>query len=173
MQEDKRIVSGIYVFTAAVYALVIILHELPKAAFMPEWMQHLPMFHAFLNGSCTLFLIASLVAIKSKNILMHKSLNTMAMLFSLIFLLSYVTYHYFSGDTRYLGDYKGLYYFILISHIFLAALSLPFILLAYYRGLIGQIEKHKKLTRFTYPIWLYVTITGVMVYLFLAPYYEF
>jgi putative membrane protein len=102
---------------------------------------------------------------------MHKRLNSLAMLLSVMFLLSYVVYHYFAGDTEYLGDFKRIYVFILVTHIFLAGLSLPFILLAYYHGFIGNLVKHKKMVRFVYPIWLYVTCTGVIVYLFLAPYY--
>jgi len=95
------------------------------------------------------------------------------MLLSVTFLFSYVLFHYFSGDTIYGGDYKTAYYIILISHILLAGLSLPFILLAYYRGHIGAIDKHKRMVRYIYPVWLYVCITGVIVYLFLAPYYSF
>lgn len=173
MKEDKRIVYGIWAFTAAVYLLVIILHELPQAEYMPQWMVNLPAFHAALNGSCFLLLIGALVAIKRRNVALHKAFNTTAMLLSLEFLLSYVFFHYFSGDTQYGGDYRGLYLFILVTHIVLAALSLPFILLAYYLGSTGQLDRHKKLVRFTYPVWLYVTLTGVMVYLFLKPYYAF
>ncbi|NND94718.1 MAG: DUF420 domain-containing protein [Flavobacteriales bacterium] len=140
---------------------------------MPSWMTVAPGFNALINGTCAVLLISSLIAIKSKKIQLHRSLNTAAMLLSVVFLLSYVVFHYFSGDTVYGGEYKFAYYIILISHILLAGLSLPFILLAYYRGHIGAIQKHKKLVRFTYPVWLYVCITGVIVYLFLAPYYAF
>ena len=173
MKEDKRIIWGIWIFTAVVYALVIILHELPKAEGMPSWMTGAPKLNALLNGSCAVLLIASLVAVKQKKIGLHRKLNTTAMLLSVIFLLNYVIFHYFSGDTSYGGDYKTAYYIILITHVLLAGLSLPFILLAYYRGHIGAIERHKKLVRFTYPVWLYVCITGVVVYLFLAPYYAY
>jgi len=171
VKESKGIIWGIWIFTFIVWALVIVLHELPQSDGMPAWMAGAPQFHALLNGSCALLLIASLMAVKRKNIKRHRLLNTLAMLLSVVFLLSYVIYHYFSGDTYYGGDYKGLYYIILISHILLAGLSLPFILLAYYRGMSGSIDKHKRLVRFTYPVWLYVCVTGVVVYLFLAPYY--
>lgn len=171
MRENKAIIWGIWIFTLIVWGLVIVLHELPKADGMPVWMAKAPQFHALLNGSCALLLIASLMAVKRKDIKRHRLLNTLAMLLSVIFLLSYVIYHYFSGDTSYGGNYKGLYYTILLTHILLAGLSLPFILLSYYRGLSGSIDKHKRLVRFTYPVWLYVCITGVVVYLFLAPYY--
>ncbi len=171
MKPNKAIIWGIYIFTIAVYALVIILHELPGAESVPDFAKGQPLFHAVLNGTCFLLLIASLVAIKKGKVEVHKRLNTLAMFFSLVFLLSYVVYHYFSGDTEYLGQYKTLYYVILLTHILLAGISLPFILLAYYHGFIKNIAKHKKLVRFVYPIWLYVTFTGVVVYLFLSPYY--
>jgi putative membrane protein len=83
-----------------------------------------------------------------------------------------VFYHLFADETKYGGDFLGIYYFILVTHIILAGVSLPFILLAYYRGFIGDIAKHRKMVKFVYPIWLYVTFTGVLVFLFLAPYYN-
>jgi|TARA_B110001469_G_scaffold76011_1_gene72107 putative membrane protein len=171
MQPSKSIVWGIYIFSAIVYALVIILHELPGAELAPPFTSFQPLLHASLNGTCFILLIASLTFIKKGNVQMHKRLNSLAMLLSVMFLLSYVVYHYFAGDTEYLGDFKRIYIFILVTHIFLAGLSLPFILLAYYHGFIGNLVKHKKMVRFVYPIWLYVTCTGVIVYLFLAPYY--
>jgi putative membrane protein len=147
------------------------------------------MLNAFLNGSCTVLLLFSLWAIKSKNIALHKKLNLTAFVFSTVFLLSYVTAHYFIPDTKY-GDIdhdglmsatevaavsgvKPIYVVILLTHIFLAVLVLPMILLSFYYGLTDQIQKHKKLTRFSYPIWLYVTITGVVVYLMISPFYNY
>ncbi len=171
MNPNKNIIRGIYAFSAAVYALVIVLHELPGASEIPSFVQFQPLTHAIINGTCFLFLIGALIAIKNKNVQLHKKLNTGAMLLSLVFLLSYVVYHFFAGDTAYLGEYKSIYYFILLTHILLAGLSLPFILLAYYHGFIGNVPKHKKMVRFVYPVWLYVTFTGVIVYWFLAPYY--
>ncbi len=171
MQPNKTIIWGIYIFSAVVYALVIILHELPGSEFVPAFTSFQPLLHAVLNGSCFILLLTSLSFIKKGNVEVHKRLNTLAMLLSVVFLLSYVVYHYFAGDTSYLGDFKGIYIFILLTHIFLAGLSLPFILLAYYHGFIGDVVKHKKMVRFVFPVWLYVTFTGVIVYLFLAPYY--
>lgn len=168
---DKRIIYGIYAFTAVVYGLVILLHELPEASFRPGFIDYLPALNATINGTCFLLLIASLAAIKARMIPLHQRLNTTAMVLSVVFLLSYVLNHYFSGDTVYGGDMKGLYYFVLISHILLAAISLPFILMAYYKAFAGDIQGHRKLVKFTYPMWVYVTFTGVLVYLFLAPYY--
>lgn len=171
MKESKAIIWGIWIFTAVVYALVIILHEMPGAEVTPGFVEYLSPLNAGINGTCFVLLLLSLFAVKSGNINTHKKLNTAGIVLSVVFLLSYVTNHYFSGDTTYGGEFNTLFYFVLISHIVLAGLSLPFILLAYYRGYIGAVAKHKKLVRFTYPVWLYVTFTGVLVYLFLAPYY--
>ena len=171
MKENKNIVRGIWAFTAVVYILVIVLHELPGSEQTPAFVDYLSGLNAVINGTCFLLLIGALIAVKSKNISLHKKLNTAAMLLSVVFLLSYVTNHYFSGDTHYGGSYPELFYTILVSHIALAGISLPFILLAYYRGLIGAVEHHKKIVRFVFPVWLYVTFSGVLVYIFLAPYY--
>ncbi|MFT6745698.1 MAG: putative membrane protein [Glaciecola sp.] len=170
---NKGVIIGIWIFTVVVYALVLYLHSpgvsKPEAA--PEFTKSLPLFHAILNGTCFCLLIFSLVAIKNGKVAMHQRLNTVAMILSVVFLLSYVLYHMTNGDTIYGGAYAGLYYFILFSHIGLAGLSLPGILFAFYRGLIGDIAKHKKIVRSIYPIWLYVSLTGVLVYVFLKPYY--
>ncbi|UTW63447.1 DUF420 domain-containing protein [bacterium SCSIO 12741] len=169
--NNKKAHWIIWSFTIAVFALVIILHEMPGAESAPAFTAFQPMLHAIINGTCFILLLASLFAVKSKNIPLHKGLNTLAMILSLVFLLSYVVYHHFTGDTSYGGDYRGLYLFILLTHIPLAGLSLPFILYAYYFGMTNQIGQHKTLVRYTYPVWLYVTLTGVLVYVFLAPYY--
>lgn len=171
LQNKKLIVNLIWVFTLVVYTLVIALHYLPSVENKPSFTSFQPLLNAILNASCFLLLIASLVAIKNKKVALHKALNTSAMFLSVVFLLNYVLYHYLAGDTSYQGDFKYLFYFILLSHILLAGLSLPMILIAYYRGLTGDLPGHRKMVKFTYPIWLYVTFTGVMVYVFLAPYY--
>jgi putative membrane protein len=129
-----------------------------------------------LNGTTTLLLILSLYFIKRKNIAMHKKLNITALChFQPIFLLSYVAFHAFGVETRFPADnpLRPLYLTILISHIILAAFVLPLVLLSLYRGLTNQITSHKKITRWAYPIWLYVTTTGVIVYLMISPYYKF
>jgi putative membrane protein len=161
----------IWVFTVVVYALVIALHELPGMESNPSWSKYQPLANALLNGSCFVILISSFIAIRRKKVALHKFLNTSAMFLSLVFLLNYVVYHSISGDTQYGGDSRGLYLFILLTHIALAGISLPMILFAWMRGYYNDIVGHRKLVRFTYPIWLYVTLTGVLVYLFLSPYY--
>lgn len=171
MKADKRIIAAIWIFTALAYALVIILHELPATANPPTFVRYQPLLHALLNGTCFLMLMFSLAAVRFKNFALHKRLNTSAILLSVVFLMSYVVYHYLAGDTKYGGPYKAVYLFVLLSHIILAGLSLPFILLAYYQGFIGDLQRHRRWVKFVFPVWAYVTLTGVMVYMFLKPYY--
>ncbi len=170
--ENKNVKLAIWLFTIVVYALVVSLHYIPKPQTAPNFSKALPLLNACINGTCFLLLIASLIVIKQKKVALHMRLNTIAMILSVFFLLSYVLYHVTNGDTPYAGTQKGLYYFVLLSHIVLAGVSLPMILLAYYKAWTGNIQAHRKIVKFTYPIWLYVTLTGVLVYLFLMPYYQ-
>lgn len=189
--SEKKVKIIIYSTTVAVCALVIVLNQkwIPHPDSFPHFIYSLPKLNAFLNGSCSILLLFSLWAIKNKNIERHKKLNISAFILSVLFILSYVTAHYFIPDTKF-GDLnhdeimspeesnivsgiKPLYVTILLSHIFLAVAVLPMVLLSFYYGLTDQREKHKKLTRFSYPIWLYVTVTGVIVYLMIAPYYNY
>lgn len=143
--------------------------------------------NALINSFVTLFLISALVAVKNKNYRVHKRLMMLAIIFSILFLISYVCHHLTTGETKY-GDIDGdgmlssaetgavgasryFYYFILLTHIPLAGIILPFILFTAYRGLSGSYEKHKKLARITWPIWLYVAATGVIIYWMISPYY--
>lgn len=171
--EFNKLKKLIWIVSGVVALLVIILHELPKVDTAPVFTEYLPLFHAFLNGTCFLLLICALVAVRLKKINLHKALVSFAMVLSIVFLLSYVVYHFFQASTPYGGNFKGLYFFILITHIILAAVSLPFILLSYAKGLYNRVEEHRKMVRFVYPIWLYVTLTGVIVYAMLEPYYNF
>lgn len=168
-----RIVLGISIF---VLLAVIILNKkiLPVPAEIPLFVYKLPTLNAFLNGSCSILLLCSLYFIKNKNIEMHKKLNITAFVFSAIFLISYITYHWMAKETSYPTDnpMRPVYLTILITHIILAAVVLPMILMSFWYGLQMQVVKHRKLVRFTYPIWLYVTVTGVVVYLMISPYYQ-
>lgn len=191
VSNEKAIKWTAYLTTIVVCALVTILNQkwIPHPDSFPGFIYKLPMLNAILNGSCSVLLIFSLMAIRKRNIELHKKLNLTAFVLSTLFLLSYVTAHYFIPDTKY-GDadhdgvmsamesaavsgIKPIYLVILLSHIFLAILVLPMVLLSFYYGLTDQREKHKKLTRFSYPIWLYVTVTGVVVYLMISPYYNY
>jgi putative membrane protein len=132
----------------------------------------LPPFYAGINGLTAVLLIGALVAIKSKNMNLHQRLIQTCLALSLLFLLCYVAYHMTSDSTPYGGEMKVLYYFILISHILLSIAVIPVVLFTYLFAWEGKFDKHKKWTRFAFPIWLYVAVTGVIVYLMISPFYK-
>lgn len=191
IQNEKAVKRIIYITAIAICAVVVILQQkyLPHPEVFPNFIYKLPMVNAILNGTCSLLLIFSLMAIKKRNIALHKKLNLTAFALSSLFLVCYVTAHYFIPDTKFgdvdhdgimsatesasVASIKPVYIIILLTHIFLAAIVLPFVLLSFYYGLTDQREKHKKITRISYPVWLYVTITGVVVYMMVSPYYAF
>lgn len=165
----------IWILSIVIFLTVLILSQLPKASNIPSWLWILPALNAFLNGSTFIILLFSFYFIRKKKISIHKRLNITACIFSTIFLLLYVTFHSFGVETRFPIDnpWRPVYLFILSTHIILAATVLPLVLLSLYRGLTMQVASHKKIVRWSYPIWLYVTLTGVIVYLMIAPYYKF
>lgn len=148
----------------------------------------LPPIYATINGITALVLVLSLIAIKNKKIETHRQLNNVAVLLSTAFLVMYVLYHITSEETKY-GDVNGdrildeaekaaagawrlIYILILISHIALSVVVIPFVLFTYVKGWSMKVAAHKKLARITFPMWLYVAVTGVIVYLMLSPYYR-
>lgn len=173
--NDKVIFRIIVAITIAVPAVVLGLFLMPKPATVPPLITHCPLLNAFLNGTCTVLLVASYFAIRNKKIKLHKSLNITAFALSALFLVSYIAYHFFGKETLFPKDnpVRPIYLFILSSHIILAAVVLPMVLLTFYRGLSNDIVKHRKIARWAMPIWLYVTTTGVIVYLMISPYYPF
>jgi putative membrane protein len=175
MKNDKLVFRIVMALSIVVFVAVIVLNKkiLPVPEVIPSFVYKLPKLNAMLNGTCSLFLLLSLYFIKQKNIEMHKKLNIITFCLSAVFLLSYITYHWMAQETTFPADnsLRPVYLTILISHIILAALVLPLILLSFHKGFQNQVEKHKKLVRFAFPIWLYVTVTGVVVYLMISPYY--
>lgn len=175
--NDKLIFRLVMVVSVVVFAVVVILNRklIPVSIPTPEFVYFLPKLNAIINASCSVLLMLSLYQIKQKNIERHKRLNILTFLLSSLFLVSYIIFHYFVKETTYGGEglIKYIYYTILITHIVLAAAVLPLVLLSFNNGLKLEVEKHRKLVRYTYPIWLYVTITGVIVYLMISPYYTF
>ena len=128
----------------------------------------LPMVNALLNSLSTILLLVALFLIKRKKIERHKQAMLCAFGTSSLFLVSYVIYHWFkAGPKLYVGDFTVLYYIILISHIILAVFIIPMALITLYRGWNMQVRKHRKIAKITYPIWLYVSITGIIIYLML------
>lgn len=139
-----------------------------------ERMGFLPPIYATINGITAILLIAAVVAIKNGNRKLHQKLMTTCIGLSLIFLILYIAYHMTSESTSYggAGVMRYLYFFILISHIILSIVVIPLVLKTYARAYLGKFESHRKLAKITFPIWLYVAISGVIVYLMIAPYYQ-
>ncbi|MCB9252348.1 MAG: DUF420 domain-containing protein [Flavobacteriales bacterium] len=175
--NEKFVFRLVLSISVLVFLLVILLNKrfFPVPEQIPSFAYLLPGLNALINGTCFCLLLASFYFIRKKNIAVHKALNLSAFFLSALFLISYVTYHYLVPETSYGGEgwMRYLYYFILITHIVLAAIVLPIVLLSFYFGLNDMRAKHRKIVRWSYPIWLYVTFTGVLVYLLLAPFYNF
>ncbi len=133
----------------------------------------LPAIYASINAITAIVLIIAFIAIKNKNVVFHKRLMTLAVVLSALFLLMYVAYHMTSNSTPFEGKglIKTIYYFILVTHIVLSVVVIPFVLITYVRGLTNNIERHKKIAKITFPLWLYVAISGVIVYVLISPYY--
>lgn len=145
--------------------------NLKRLGFDVEPFSFLPPIYATINGLTAVILVAAVMAIKNGNRLLHERLMKLAILFSVFFLLMYVAYHMSSDSTEYRGDFGFIYYPILISHIILSIVIIPMVLFTYVRALAQRFDKHKKLAKITFPIWLYVAVTGVVVYLMISPYY--
>ena len=130
--------------------------------------------NAAINSTVSVLLLLALLAVKNKKYLLHKRIMITAIVLSCLFLVSYICHHLFTGETKFGGEgnIRYVYYFILGTHIILAAIILPFILFTAYRSMIGEFAKHKKLARITWPIWFYVAVTGVVVYFMISPYYN-
>ena len=133
----------------------------------------LPPIYASVNAVTALVLILAFMAIRKKNIKLHERLMKFAIILSVVFLVMYVAYHMTSDSTQFEGEgaIKYLYYFILITHILLSIIVIPFVLITYVRAITNNIEKHKKIAKITFPLWLYVAITGVVVFIMISPYY--
>jgi putative membrane protein len=133
----------------------------------------LPPIYASINGLTAIFLISAYVAIRNMKQRLHENLMKTCIGLSAVFLVMYVIYHMTSDSTPYGGDgiWRSVYFFVLITHIVLSILVVPFVLFTLGRALSGNFERHKKLARYTFPLWLYVAVTGVIVYLMISPYY--
>ena len=131
----------------------------------------LPPIYASINALTAVLLVVAVIAVKNGNRKLHENLMKLAIACSVAFLLMYVAYHMSSESTKYLGEYKMFYYFILISHILLSIAIIPLVLITYVKALAQRFDKHKKIAKITFPIWLYVAVTGVVVYIMISPYY--
>jgi putative membrane protein len=135
----------------------------------------LPPIYASINAVTAFLLIFSVMSVKRGKLRLHENLMKLSIACSVLFLVLYVLYHMTSDSTKYLaeGSIRYVYYFILISHVVLSIAVIPFVLITYVRAITNQIELHKKIAKYTFPLWLYVAVTGVVVYVMIAPYYNF
>jgi len=173
---SKSSYTWIVLISVIVPVLVAVLLFMPdKLDVSHDWIYFLPHLNAVINSAAAIALILGLYFIKNGKIGHHKMAMSSAFGLGAIFLVSYVIYHATAESTSFGGEgaIRTVYYFILITHIVLAAVALFPILLAYYYGYTGRYEKHRKVVRYAYPIWLYVTISGVVVYWMISPYYNF
>ncbi len=172
-KNDKQARLLILVASIVVFVAIAVLSKFKLTVHWGFDVHVFALFNAIINSTVSILLIAALIAIKSKLYVVHKNLMITAIILSVLFLISYIAHHLFAGETTFkgTGNIRYFYYFVLATHIFLATIILPFILFTAYRALTGDFAKHKKLARYTWPLWLYVSITGVLVYLLISPYY--
>jgi len=186
-KNDKKARVLIFVFSAIVFSAVVLLSRIKLEVNLGFDVHLFALVNAVINSCVALLLMVALVAVKRKQYQLHKKLMMVAMVLSILFLVSYICHHLFAGDTRFgdvnhdgviddiekaaVGSSRMIYYIILGTHIPLAGIILPFILFSAYRALTGEFDKHKKLVRITWPVWFYVAVTGVVVYWLISPYY--
>ena len=167
---EKKYKPWILVLSIAVPVVVAVLFTIKIDGYDTSF---LPPIYASLNALTAVFLIAAVVSIKNKKVETHRKLMTSAIVFSVLFLVLYVVYHSTSDSTPFGGEgwIRPVYFTLLISHILLSVIIIPLVFVTYVRALAQKFDKHRKIARITFPIWLYVAITGVVVYLMISPYY--
>lgn len=186
-KNDRSASVFIAVVSFVVFAAVVILSKFKLEVNLGFDVHNFALFNAIVNSIVSLLLIAGLIAVKNRRYVLHKNIMLITIILSVLFLVSYICHHLFAGETKFgdinhdgivaenekalSGKWRGFYYFILATHIPLAGIILPFILFTAYRGLIAEWPRHKKIARITWPVWLYVSVTGVLVYLMISPYY--
>jgi putative membrane protein len=187
-KNDKKAIVFILLFSAIAFAAISILS---KASIQsnPGFDVHIfALINAVINSIVAILLLLALLAVKKRNYMLHKRIMLAALVLSVIFLVSYIAHHLLAGEAVYgdanhdgllsdaermaVGGSRSVYLIILLSHIFLAGIMLPFILFTAYRALIAEYPKHKKLARITWPLWLYIAVTGPVIYWMIHPYYR-
>jgi putative membrane protein len=168
----RKPIPAIIALSIAIAAFLIWLIYFKGRIAAPVWVYQLPLVNAVLNSLSAICLVCGYFNIRKGNRLVHMRFMLSATVFSALFLVSYITYHYFHGDTRFPGHgwIRPVYFFILISHIGLSMVALPIILATLWYALRNQFRFHRKVARWTFPIWLYVSVTGVIVFLILRSY---
>ena len=186
-KNDRKASWLIIVFSVIVFSAVVLLNKIKLEVDLGFDVHLFALINALINSCVTILLVLALLAVKRKKYETHRNLMLTAMVLSVLFLVSYICHHLLAGDTRFgdinhdgivnevektaAGSLRIIYYIILGTHIPLAGIILPFILFTAYRALTGEYTAHKKLARITWPVWLYVALTGVAVYLLISPYY--
>jgi putative membrane protein len=189
-KNDRRAKTFIAIVSFIVFAAVTVLGKYNLAGKVNlSFDEHIfALINAVINATVGVLLIAGLLTVKNKNFELHKKIMLLAMVLSVLFLVSYIAHHLLAGETAYgetdgikglsdaelaaAGSMRNFYLLLLLTHIPLAGLVLPFILFAAYRALTGEYESHKKLVRYVWPVWFYVAITGVIIYCMIEPYYS-
>lgn len=173
VKNDRLAAVIIISLSVVVFALVTLMRRVKIEIDFGFDTHVFPAISAFLNSVVSVLLLVGLWFVRKKQFEKHRNTMLSAVVFSILFLITYVLYHFTTVETAYGGSgaVKILYYLILFTHIALAGIILPFILYAVYRGLTGEYQRHKKLTRWVWPVWFYVSVTGVIVYFMISPYY--
>lgn len=171
-KKFSKFIVGVSILIPVVVALLFSV-KLKDLGYNVEPLSFLPPIYATINGITAVVLVAGVLAIKNGNRILHKRLMTSAIALSVAFLVMYVAYHMTTDSTKFGGEgsIKVVYFFILISHIILSIAVIPLVLITYVRALAERFDRHKKIAKITFPIWLYVAVTGVIVYLMISPYY--
>lgn len=172
-KNDRRAKAIIYTVSFIVFAVVVLLSRVKLKVDLGFDVHIFAAINAVINSIVAVLLVAGIITAKKRQYAQHKKVMLAAMVLSFLFLVSYIAHHLLAGDTKFGGEgaVRYFYYFILITHIILAAIILPFILFTAYRALINENEAHRKLAKITWPIWFYVAVTGPIVYLMISPYY--
>jgi len=187
-KNDLKVKQLIWIFSLVVFSAVVLLSNYKLNVQLGFDVHIFAGVNALINSTISVLLIAALTAVKSKQYLTHKRLMIVALVLSIIFLIFYIAHHLLAGEAKFgdanhdgivsseelasVGSIRIVYLIILLSHIFLAAVILPFILFTAYRGLTADYLLHKKLARYTWPLWLYVSVTGPIIYWMICPYYR-
>lgn len=189
LKKNDRLANWLIgIFSVIVFAVVVILGKVKLKVDVGFDVHIFAAANAVINSMVALLLIAALIAVKQKRYLLHKKMMITALILSILFLVSYISHHLLAGDTIFgdadhngilsadeklvVGSLRIIYYIILSVHIFLAAIILPFILFTAYRALTAEFAVHKKLAKITWPLWLYVAVTGPIIYWLISPYYQ-
>lgn len=187
-KNDSKAKVLIWTVSIIVFVAVVILSKVKLLLDLPFNVHVFATINAVINSMVAVLLVAGLITAKSKNYAVHKKIMLSAIILSVLFLVSYICHHLLAGETKYgdlnhdgvlsinetamAGSARIFYYILLLTHIPLAAIILPFILFTAYRALTGEYDKHRKLVRITWPVWFFVAVSGVVVYLMISPYYN-